>query len=318
MSATVGLFGLGLIGAAAAGRLAAAGFALVGCDPDPARGAALTALGGRAVADPEAVWEAAEVVVVAVFDVAQVEAVVAGAPGRRPCRAIVATTCDPGRLAALGPAAAARGIALVEAAVSGTSGQLADGEALLLTGGSEADLAAVDPILAALAPRRRRIGPLGAAARAKLVVNLVLGLNRAALAEGLVLAERLGLDPAGMLGLLAESAAASAVLAVKGPAMVAGDFAPRGRVRQSAKDFDLILAEAARAGQALPLAHAYRGLMADLLAAGEGESDNAAVIAAVRRRRAEPGPGTVDTIHDPRFTLGVSRGVPPRTGDEIG
>jgi 3-hydroxyisobutyrate dehydrogenase-like beta-hydroxyacid dehydrogenase len=74
------------------------------------------------------------------------------------------------------------------------------------------------------------------------------------------------------------------VMATKGPLMVAGDFAPQGRIAQSAKDFSLILGAAAAAGQQLPGAETYLSLMRDCIAAGEADLDNAAVIRAIARK----------------------------------
>jgi 3-hydroxyisobutyrate dehydrogenase len=89
------------------------------------------------------------------------------------------------------------------------------------------------PVLDALFPTRFHVGKIGDGGRAKLAINLILGLNRLALAEGLVFASRLGLDPAAFLQVARVSAAASQVMDTKGPKMVAGDFAPEGRVRAS-------------------------------------------------------------------------------------
>ncbi|HEX2256750.1 MAG TPA: NAD-binding protein, partial [Afifellaceae bacterium] len=84
------------------------------------------------------------------------------------------------------------------------------------------------------------------------------------------------------------SAAYSQVMDIKGGKMIAGDFTPQGRIAQSLKDFTLILESAAAAGQALPLAEIYRRLMRGCIEHGEGELDNAAVIAAIRRRVTRP------------------------------
>ncbi|HEX2257023.1 MAG TPA: NAD-binding protein, partial [Afifellaceae bacterium] len=92
------------------------------------------------------------------------------------------------------------------------------------------------------------MGAPGAGGRTKLAVNLILGLNRAALAEGLVFAERLGLSPARFLEVARRSAAYSQVMDIKGGKMIAGDFTPQGRIAQSLKDFTLILESAAAAG----------------------------------------------------------------------
>ena len=84
----------------------------------------------------------------------------------------------------------------------------------------------------------------------KLVTNLVLGLNRAALAEGLAFAKAIGLAPAAALEVLLNCPAYSRTMDAKGPKMVAGDFTPQAKLSQHLKDVRIILAEAERAGQA--------------------------------------------------------------------
>jgi 3-hydroxyisobutyrate dehydrogenase-like beta-hydroxyacid dehydrogenase len=153
--------------------------------------------------------------------------------------------------------------------------------------GEDAAVARVRPVAEALG-RVVRLGAFGEGARVKLCVNLVLGLNRAALAEGMLLAGALGIAPERFLDLAMGSAAASAVMATKGPKMAAGDFAPEGRVVQSAKDFGLILGAAEGAGVNLPFAQVYAGLMGQLVAAGDGDLDNAAIIRALERGRSGP------------------------------
>jgi 3-hydroxyisobutyrate dehydrogenase-like beta-hydroxyacid dehydrogenase len=105
------------------------------------------------------------------------------------------------------------------------------------------------------------------------------------LAEGLVFAEKLGLDPASFLGVARRSAAYSQVMDIKGPKMISGDYAPQGFIHQSLKDFSLILEQAASRGQALPLAALNAEVLAACVSRGEGERDNAAVIEEMRRRR---------------------------------
>jgi 2-hydroxy-3-oxopropionate reductase len=124
------------------------------------------------------------------------------------------------------------------------------------------------------------IGPSGSAAKLKLVHNLVLGLHRAVLAEGLSLAAGLGLDVAAVLAILGRSPAASRAMAVKGPKMVARDFAPQATVRQHLKDVRLILAAAEGAGRAAPLSEVHAGLLEQAIERGHSESDNSAVITA--------------------------------------
>ncbi len=287
----VGLVGLGLMGEAFARRLLAAGFAVVGCDIDPGKGERLAALGvvpAVAVAD---VARACDPVLLAVFSTEQVEEVVEEilrtAPGGGPL-VLCASTCDPDRIAELGRGAGARGLRFLEIPVSGTSDQVLRGDGVALIGGDAALAEAVAPVLDALFARRFHIGGIGDGGRAKLAVNLILGLNRLALAEGLVFAARLGLDPEAFLRVAKSSAAYSQVMETKGPKMVRRDFAPEGRARQTLKDVHLMLDQARRAGQDLPLLAVHCAVLEACLRHGEGELDNSVVIEEVRRRARAP------------------------------
>jgi 3-hydroxyisobutyrate dehydrogenase-like beta-hydroxyacid dehydrogenase len=286
MTAPIGLFGLGLMGTALAGRLRAMGARVMGHDPDPDRQAGFSAAGGT-VASAQEIWAASDLVMLAVFDTAQVEAVLATAPEHSDACVIITSTCDPDRIAAL-PGRCPAGMHLVEAPVSGTSAEVAAGTAVFLTGGDEAAVARAAPLLRSLARASHHIGPLGHGSRAKLAINLILGLNRAALAEGLVFAEQLGLAPEAVLTVARDTAAASAVMATKGPLMVSGSFAPQGRITQSAKDFGLMVQTARSKGQDLPFARTYLKMMEDCISAGEANLDNAAIIRALRRAQIDP------------------------------
>jgi 3-hydroxyisobutyrate dehydrogenase-like beta-hydroxyacid dehydrogenase len=111
-------------------------------------------------------------------------------------------------------------------------------------------------------------------------------LNRAALAEGLVFADRLGLDPVAFLEVARGSAAYSKVMDVKGAMMARREYTnPQSRVDQSLKDFRLMLAQARLAGQDLPFAAVYARMLEDCVAHGEAELDNAAIAEAIGRRR---------------------------------
>ena len=234
-------------------RLIAAGFSVTGFDVDAAKNERLAQIGGRAgsLAD---IARDCDPIVVAVFSTDQVEDVVERAllPAAAGKIVICTSTCDPDRVAALG-ARVADQLRFLEVPVSGTSEQVRQGDGVGLIGGDAGLAEEVSPVLAALFPQRHHIGKIGDGGRAKLAINLILGLNRLALAEGLVFADRLGLDPAAFLELARVSAAASQVMDTKGPKMVAKDFAPEGRVRQTLKDTQLMLDQARKTGQELPL-----------------------------------------------------------------
>jgi putative dehydrogenase len=289
-SRNVGVIGLGLMGTAFAQRLAAAGFRFAGYDVDAAKTAQITALGGKAAQSIAEIARECDPILLAVFSTDQVEEVVEKhllpVLGDHSDRIVLcASTCDPDRIAALGGRVAARGLRFLETPVSGTSAQVARGEGVGLIGGDPTIAAEIEPVLRALFPSYFLIGKVGDGGRAKLAVNLILGLNRLALAEGLAFAERLGLDPAAFLDVARGSAAYSQIMDVKGDRMVRRAFEPEGRARQTLKDAQLMLDQARAVGQELPLLKVHAEVLEACLRAGEGDLDNSVVIEEIRRRR---------------------------------
>jgi 3-hydroxyisobutyrate dehydrogenase-like beta-hydroxyacid dehydrogenase len=277
----VGLIGVGLMGEVYARRLVAAGYAVLGFDVDAKRNERLAAIGAQAgtLAD---IAQQCEPIVLAVFNTEQVEDVVERAllPAASGKTVLCTSTCDPDRIAALGARVAGR-LRFLETPVSGTSEQVRQGDGVALIGG---DPAIAADVLDALFPRRFHIGKIGDGGRAKLAINLILGLNRLALAEGLVFAAQLGLDAAAFLRVARASAAASQVMDTKGPKMLSGDFAPEGRVRQTFKDAQLMLDQARKARQKLPLLEIHADVLAACMRHGEADADNSIVIEEIRRR----------------------------------
>ena len=287
--APLGLIGIGLLGQAFAHRLLGAGFEVVGFDVDPAKRAKLAELGGRPALSVADLAQRCDPIVLAVFSTDQVEAVIESellpAMGDGSGKIVlVASTCDPDRIAALGERVAARGLRLLETPVSGASGQVSRGEGIGLIGGDARVASAVESVLRALFASYFHIGKIGDGGRAKLAVNLILGLNRLALAEGLVFAERLGLNPAAFLKVARRSAAYSQVMDVKGSKMIHGEFAAEGRVTQHLKDVHLMLEQAERVKQHLPLLEIHADVLEACVRQGEGDLDNSAVIEEIRRR----------------------------------
>ena len=289
---SIGIIGLGLVGQALAQRLQSAGFKCIGFD---LRAEAITqfAQAGHATAPSVASLAAsAGTLVLAVFDTAGVLQIAEGHDARLSLPAdatnltlIDCSTGDPDKLAALAKRLQARGIAFIEAPLSGSSTQIALGEATLLLGGDAATVAAQIPVLDALSTRRIHVGGAGMGARAKLATNLVLGLNRAALAEGMVFAETQGIPPATFLQLVLHTPARSGAAEAKGQMMVDGEFTPQSRIRQHLKDVGLMISAAGSAGQKLPLSETHAALMRSAVAAGDGDLDNAAIIRQIQREK---------------------------------
>jgi 3-hydroxyisobutyrate dehydrogenase-like beta-hydroxyacid dehydrogenase len=195
---------------------------------------------------------------------------------------IDATTGDPDDSARLATDLQRRGIGYIDAPIVGSSEQVRRGEAVVLMGGDALPVQRAQPILAAWSDQRFHVGPCGSAARLKLVVNLVLGLNRAVLAEGLALAESCGIDPAAALEVLKATAAYSRAMDTKGPKMVARDFSPQARLSQHLKDVRLIRELATRVGSITPLSDVHQELLQRAVALGLGDADNSAVLGVYR------------------------------------
>lgn len=291
----VGLVGVGLMGMAFAHRLRGAGLPVVGCDVDPARLEQLAAIGGEGAGSVGEVVRRCAVILIVVFSGEQADAVIgeiaaaSGAEAAGPPRTLILSiTCDPDRAGALGQRAAAAGLRFIEAPVSGTSDQVLRGDGVGLIGGEVPVDAELTAILDALMPRRFNVGKVGDGAKAKLAVNLILNINRLALAEGLVLAERMGLDAKTFFEVARGSAAYSQVMDTKGGKMVSGDFTPHGRAAQALKDVRLMLAQAARAGQQLPACEVAAEVLESCVRHGEGERDSTVVVEEIRRRVVAP------------------------------
>jgi len=288
----IGLIGLGLLGSAIAETLIAAGYTVVGYDLDFDKTVAIRELGGWSADSPRHVTDAAERIILSLPDSKVVREVAEGPEGllagdRLPRYIIDTTTGDPDETVALAARLAERGLAYLDATISGSSEQIRCRAGTFMVGGTAEAFERNRDLFEVFSDRVYHLGPAGSGCRAKLASNLVLGLNRAALAEGLVFAERLGLDLGAFLEVLKNSPAYSVAMDVKGRQMIDGDFTPTSRIRQHLKDVELILDYARRAGQPLPLSTVHQQLLARAVAAGDGDLDNAAIIREIKRSRSK-------------------------------
>lgn len=278
--APTGLVGLGLMGGAFAARLRLAGFAVLGCDLDPACRAALAEQGGGTVANAAEVLRRCDRVILSLPSHHEVaEVIAAGGAALRDGQIIIDTTTgDPERSAALAGELAVRGVTYLDATISGNSAQVRGGVAVVMVGGDGAAFAACGDLLAALGQEAFHTGPSGSGAKMKLVTNLVLGLNRAALAEGLALGEAIGLDPDLTLRVMRRSPAYSRAMDVKGEKMLRSEFSPDARLSQHLKDVRLMLELGTQAGLPMTLSSAHREVLEQAESAGLGALDNSALI----------------------------------------
>jgi 3-hydroxyisobutyrate dehydrogenase-like beta-hydroxyacid dehydrogenase len=284
----IGIIGVGLLGSAVAARLLQSGFDVTGYD---LRAEQITALGPQGLQAAASVAEAAheaDAIFTILPTLESVETVICGPGGLidtapRTTILMQMSTISPALAQRLGEAAAARGRRFLDTPISGTSAMVARGDCTILVGGDAAAVQACRPIFDAIARRTVHVGEVGMASLAKLVTNLLVALNTAALAEALVLAAKGGLDLATMLDALSHSAATSRMLDVRGPLMVADDFPPQMKLDLFLKDLRLMLAEGQRLAVPLPLTSTAQELYAAAAVAGAGAED----LAVVMRRYAQ-------------------------------
>jgi 3-hydroxyisobutyrate dehydrogenase-like beta-hydroxyacid dehydrogenase len=283
----IAYIGLGLLGSALAGSLIKAGYTVRGFDIAPERMREHEERGGVPGGSPADAARGAAVVMTCLMTAELVREVLLGPDGAidaAPPGVLVIdnSTIHPDASAALAARLAARGIPMLDAPVAGSSGQARRREAPVMVGGDAKVFARGRPILDALSERVRHVGPNGTGARAKLVVNLVLGLNRLALAEGLLFGLRQGLDGKALLAILKESSAYSRAMDTKGERMIEGNFQAEGKLAQHLKDVELMLEVGHEAGAPLLATALHRQLLLAGVARGLGEHDNSAIIAVLR------------------------------------
>jgi len=283
----IGLIGLGLMGSAMAGRFLARGFDVLGFDTDPACLAGLVSGNGRAAASVAPLAVSCRRIILSLPDSDVVQTVIERLePNLRPGQVILDTTTGrPEEALAVARRLAGRGVSYVEAMISGNSSQVRTGDVLIFAGGAAEAIAQCEDLFTCFASKVLHVGEWGSASRMKLVSNLVLGLNRAVLAEGLAFAGKLGLNLEQTLVALRESMGYSRVMDTKGNKMIDGDFEPQARLSQHLKDVRLMLESAASAGQRLPLSETHRDLLELAERLGFGALDNSAILRAIEAQR---------------------------------
>lgn len=279
--AFLGLIGLGLVGSELAQRFLAAGHDVFGFDLKPELGEQLSRVGGEPCFSSKEVVEACDICFLSLPTSEIAEHVLRSLlPSLTGKTVVDTTTGEPATMAKLGRDLAAQGAAYLDATIVGSSKQVRAGEVLVLVGGMESAFQSMTKIFDCFARRSFYLGEAGSGARMKLVVNLVLGLHRAVLAEGLTFAKAYGVDPDLALEILRAGAAYSRVMDNKGPKMIQRDFSVEARLSQHHKDVLLILRAAADLGLELPLSRLHDQLLSAAESAGFGEADNSAIITA--------------------------------------
>ena len=288
-AAPIGVVGVGNMGLAMAQRLLDRGHCVVARDIRPEAEAHAQAAGARVASDCAALAQQCALLIVAVVDAAQNEAVLFGERGAHEglhdaSTVMLCSTIGPRDVESLAARLGELNVACIDAPMSGGPARARDGTMSLMVACPDAAFLGHEPVLRTLSSRLVRLGErIGDGARTKLVNNLLAAVNLTAAAEALAIAERLGLDARRTLQVLEQSSAQSWIASDRLPRALNGDFEPRAHTSLLAKDTTLAMAMAADAGLQSLLGATAQRLFARACKQGLAALDDASVLTLMRR-----------------------------------
>jgi 2-hydroxy-3-oxopropionate reductase len=278
----IAFIGLGIMGEPMARNLLAAGYRLTVHNRSRAVVDRLAEAGARPASDPADAAKDADVAILMLPDTPDVERIVEGPQGaaetlRRGATLIDMSTISAEATQALAGRLAERGIAMLDAPVSGGQTGAIQGNLTIMVGGAEDAFTAARPIFEVLGASVRRIGDSGAGQVAKACNQVVIAGAIQSVAEALTLARRRGVDAEAVREALLGGFAGSRILEVHGLRMLQQDFTPGFKARLHAKDLDIALSAAADSATPLPVTALVRQLLTALEASGRGDADHSAL-----------------------------------------
>lgn len=281
MEVRVGIVGMGLMGQAFIMNMRNAGFYVQGYDRDARRMDELRSLGGHPVPCAAEAAKGVKWIITSLPNSGIVREVIFGADG------IVAgadkglyitdtTTSRPEDSESLSAELAKQGIRFLDSAVSGTSTMARRKDLVIIVGGEKEDFEACRHIFDGFSRAAYYMGSVGSGARTKIIINLILAGNRFALAEGLVLAEKIGLEPENLLSILQDSACSSKTMVDKGPKMIRADYSKQGQIKTALKDSRLMIEQGQRFSSPMLLTSMFSQLLQVAYEKGYAEKDSTA------------------------------------------
>lgn len=286
MTERIGFIGLGIMGAGMARNILKAGFGLRVWNRSAARAEALVAEGAAAGASPADVAAHSDIIITCVSDTPDVEAVLLGEAGviqgARPGALVVdMSTISPQATRALGARLAERGVAMLDAPVSGGSEGAARGTLAIMVGGPAQQLQRAMPVLQAMGKTITHVGELGAGQTVKLANQILVVGNAMAMCEALLFAQASGVDPQTALDAVKNGAAGSWMLSNRGPQILARDWRPGFTIDLQQKDLRLVLEAADQVGAPVLATGQIFQLYRTLQQRGLGAEGNHALVKAL-------------------------------------
>ena len=287
MSQRVGIVGMGLMGQAFIKNMRETGFEVQGFDVDPKRMDDLSEKGGHPVETPAAAARDVNFVITSLptSDVAREATFGPGgvAEGAKEGLYLLDTTTSrPEDSVRLAGDLAERGVRFLDSAVSGTSTMAVAKDLVVIAGGEAEDFDACRAVFAGFSRAAYHMGPVGSGARTKLVINMILAGNRLALAEGLMLGAKVGLEMDTLLEVLKDGACSSKTMIDKGPKMIHADYSKQGQVKTSLKDSRLMLEQGQLHGSPMLFTNIWSQVLQMAYERGYAEEDTVAFFEVLR------------------------------------
>jgi len=282
--AQLGFLGLGIMGYPMARHLLEAGHEVALWTHSAAKARELAAKGkGTACTTPKEVAQRADFIFYCVGTTAMARAVSTGKDGLlegiRPGSVTAdCSTVSPAESAEIGALFTAKRVHFLDAPCTGSKAGAEGGTLTFMVGGDQGAFDRAKPFFETMGKRLYYCGPAGQGLRAKLTQNLVLANLMQAFAEGLVLAAKNGVAPALMLDILDNSAAKSALISAKAPAILKRDFGVNFSTKWMHKDVGLALESAKAVDLPLPLTAITQQMLQAAIAKGYGEQDFSSTI----------------------------------------
>jgi len=279
----IGFIGLGIMGKPMAKNLLKAGFDLVVFSRNKRSAVELVQERALSVNSPKEVAEQSEVVITMLPDSPEVQEVILGKEGviqgiRRGSIVIDMSSINPLVSQEVAKALSEKGAGMLDAPVSGGEIGAIQGTLAIMVGGEEEVFKDCMEIFKAMGKNIVRVGGIGAGGFVKLVNQIIVALNIAAVGEAFTLGVKAGLDPQVIHQAIRGGLAGSSVLETKGPMIFGRNFKPGFKIRLHQKDLKNALSTAKDLGVPLPLSGLVQQILISLMTDGKGDEDHSALV----------------------------------------
>ena len=283
MQSKIGFIGLGIMGKPMAKNLIKAGFPLVVHNRSRSKVDELVKEGAAAANTPREVASSSDIIITMLPNSPDVELVALGAKGilegaKAGQLFIDMSTINPIVSQKIAKEFSAKGIAMIDAPVSGGEKGAIDATLSIMAGGEAEDFERALPVFNALGKTVTHMGSIGSGGFTKLANQIIVAINLTAIGEALVFGAKAGVDPQKMIRALAGGLAGSKCLDQKSEKILSGDFAPGFKIDLHSKDLNLIQDAARSVGVPIPTAAFVEQLFAALRVRGRGGMDHSGVI----------------------------------------